>query len=121
MTMHWLLLMVVGLAVGALSGLLGIGGGVIVVPVLVMGFGFSQHTAQGTSMALFALPIGLLAAITYYRHGHVNLPAAGLICLGFVIGGLLGARLAVILPELLLRRVFGIFLLVISVRLIFFK
>lgn len=119
--MNWLLLLLVGLAGGCLSGLLGIGGGLIMVPALVMGFGFSQHMAQGTSLALFAVPIGLLAAITYYRHGHVNLPAAGLICLGFLAGSVLGSRLAVMLPELVLRRVFGMFLLVMSVRLIFFK
>ena len=110
-----------GLAAGVLSGILGLGGGVLIVPALVLGFGFSQHLAQGTTLALLVPPIGLLAAWTYYRHGHVNLAAAAWICLGFLLGGLLGARIAVALPALLLRRVFGVFLLLISVRMIFFK
>jgi uncharacterized membrane protein YfcA len=115
------LFLVLGLAAGVCSGILGLGGGVVIVPALVLGFGFSQHLAQGTTLALLVPPIGLLAAWTYYRHGHVNLPAAGWICLGFVFGGLLGARFAVAMPELLLRRVFGVFLLLLSVRMIFFK
>jgi uncharacterized protein len=111
----------IGLVAGALSGLLGIGGGIIIVPALVLFFGFSQHTAQGTTLALMVPPIGILAAWTYYRHGHVNLPAAIYICLGFVVGGLLGARAAGAVPEPVLRRVFGAVFLVVSLRMLLFK
>lgn len=110
---------VLGVVAGLLRGVLGLGGGIV--PALVFFFGYSQHLAQGTTSALLVPPIGLLAAWTYYRQGYVNLFAAAFVCLGFVLGSLLGARVAVALPELLLRRVFGIFLLLVSVRMIFFK
>src|SRR5687767_8915277 len=87
-------LVVLGLAAGVLSGLIGIGGGVFIVPALVFLFGFTQHTAQGTTLATLIPPIGILAAYTYYQEGHVNISAAALICIGFVVGGLVGAKLA---------------------------
>lgn len=90
------------------------GGGIIVIPCLIYIFGFSQHAAQGTTLAMMIPPIGLLAAWVYYRQGHVNLPVAGLICLGFVLGGFLGAKFAVGLPEFILRKIFGVFLLLIA-------
>jgi hypothetical protein len=107
-----------GLAAGVLSGLMGLGGGVIIIPVLVLFFGFSQHTAQGTTLALMVPPIGLLAAWAYYKQGFVDLKVAAFICLGFFIGGLLGAEFAVGIPEQVLRKVFGVFLLIISLRMI---
>lgn len=110
-----------GIAAGILSGLIGIGGGIIIVPMLVFLFGFSQHTAQGTTIALMVPPIGILAAWAYYRHGYVDMKAAGFICLGFVLGGLLGARLATAVPNLLLEKIFGITLLLISLKMLFFK
>jgi len=109
---------VVGLAAGVLSGLIGIGGGVLVVPALVMAFGFSQHQAQGTTLAMLVPPIGVLAAWTYYRLGYVDLKAAGLLCAGFFLGGLLGARAATGLSNVMLERVFGVALLVIAVKMI---
>ena len=98
---------VLGAAAGFLSGLIGIGGGVFIVPALVFIFGLSQQQAQGTTLALLVPPIGLLAAWTYYKEGYVDLKIAGLVCLGFFFGGLLGAKLAVSLPSGTLRRVFG--------------
>lgn len=115
------LFVLVGVVAGALSGLLGIGGGIIIVPALVFLFGFSQHLAQGTTLALMVPPIGILAAWVYYRGGHVNIPAAVWICAGFVAGGFLGARWAANLPDLVLRRAFGVFFFVISLRMIFGK
>jgi len=109
-----ILYILIGLVAGIASGLIGIGGGIIVVPCLIYLFGFSQHAAQGTTLAMMIPPIGLLAAWAYYKNGHVNLPVAGLICLGFILGGYLGARFAVGLPEVILRRIFGVCLLVIS-------
>jgi uncharacterized membrane protein YfcA len=107
-----------GLAAGVLSGLMGLGGGIIIIPVLVLLFGFSQHTAQGTALALMVPPIGLLAAWAYYKQGFVDLKVAAFICLGFFVGGLLGAKFAVEIPEPILRKVFGAFLLIISLRMI---
>ena len=116
-----LLFVLLGLCAGVLSGFLGIGGGILIIPVLVYFCGFSQHLAQGTTLALMVPPIGLLAAWSYYKDGNVNLPAAAFICLGFVFGGLVGARLAGLLPELLLRRCFGGILLFFAVRMILTK
>lgn len=96
-----------GLIAGAFSGLVGIGGGIIIVPALVYLFGFTQQTAQGTTLALLVLPIGILGAWEYYKQGHVDIRVALLICLGFVIGSLFGAKLALILPTAVLKKIFG--------------
>lgn len=116
-----ILYLIVGLAAGALSGLIGIGGGIIIIPVLVFLFGFSQLQAQGTTLALMVPPIGILAALTYYRQGHVNLGAAALICLGFLFGGLFGAKIAVGLSNAILQRLFGIVLFLVSLKMMFVK
>lgn len=118
--MEILLFLILGLAVGILSGLIGIGGGVLFTPALIYIFGFSQYQAQGTTLALLVPPIGILGAWTYYQKGYVNVPAAALICIGFVLGGLLGANLAVGISETLLRRIFGLAMLGISVRMLIF-
>lgn len=118
--MEILLFLLLGLFVGALSGLIGIGGGVLIMPALIYVFGFSQYQAQGTTLALLVPPIGILGAWTYYQKGFVNVQAAALICLGFVLGGLLGAKLAVVVPVALLRRLFGLAMLGLSVRMLIF-
>ncbi len=119
--MNILLSLLLGLAAGIFSGLIGIGGAIIIIPSLVLLFGLSQHTAQGTTLALMVPPIGLLAAWVYYRQGFVDLKIAGLICLGFFVGGLLGAKFAVAIPDQLLRKVFGVVLLLASLKMIFGK
>lgn len=111
---HLFLYIAIGMFAGIASGLIGIGGGIIIVPALIFIFGFSQHAAQGTTLAMMIPPIGLLAALAYYRHGYVNLPVAGLICLGFVVGGYLGAKFAIGFPEVILRKIFGACLLAIA-------
>jgi len=113
--------LLLGLFSGAVSGLIGIGGCVVIVPCLVFIFGLSQQTAQGTTLALLVPPIGILAAYTYYKQGYVDMRIAGLICLGFLIGGLLGAKLAVGLSNQVLRKVFGTALLLISLKMILGK
>ena len=117
--MQSLLLLALGVTAGVASGLVGIGGGIIIVPALVFFFHLSQHQAQGTTLALLVPPIGLFAAWSYYRQGYVDLRIAGLICLGFVIGGLLGAKLSIGISDQTLQRLFGVALLVISIRMIF--
>jgi len=111
-------LMFLGLTAGVFSGLFGIGGGVILVPAMVFILKMSQRQAQGTTLALMVLPIGLLAAWQYYLKGHVDIKVAAFICIGFVIGGLLGAKIALPIPDVTLRRLFGVFLLVVSVKMI---
>jgi uncharacterized membrane protein YfcA len=115
------LYIILGLAAGVLSGLIGIGGGIIIVPALVFLFGLTQHQAQGTTLALMVPPIGILAALTYYNQGYVNLKIAAFVCLGFVVGGWLGAKLATSLSNDLLERLFGVALLAVGVKMIFFR
>ncbi len=110
-----------GIISGALSGLIGIGGGIIIIPALIFLFGLSQHTAQGTTLALMVPPIGLLAALNYYQHGHVNLKIAAFVCVGFFLGGWIGANFATSLSNATLEKVFGFTLLLISLKMLFFK
>ncbi len=116
-----LLYLLLGLAAGVLSGLVGIGGGIIIVPALVLFFGLSQHQAQGTTLALMVPPIGILAAWTYYKHGDVDLRIAALVAAGFFLGGLIGARFATGLSNTILEKIFGVSLLLVAVKMIFFK
>ncbi len=118
----WLVFgLLIGLSAGVLSGLMGIGGGVIMIPALVLFLGFDQHMSQGTTLAAMIPPIGILAAYEYYKGGHVNIPVALLLALGFVIGGMIGARIAVGLDHHTLKRIFGILMLIISLHIIFSK
>ncbi len=114
-----LLFVSLGLLAGALSGLLGIGGGILVVPALVFFFGLTQQQAQGTTLAMMVPPIGILAAWTYYRYGLVDIKAAAFLCIGFFFGGFFGAKLAASLSNPVLEKIFGAFLLLVSLKLIF--
>ncbi len=107
-----------GMVAGIVSGLIGIGGGIIIIPILVFILGFSQHMAQGTTLATMVPPIGILAALTYYQHGYVDLKAAALICAGFVVGGFFGAKLATHISNAVLEKIFGIALLIVSLKMI---
>jgi uncharacterized protein len=113
--------LLLGLAAGILSGLVGIGGGILIVPALVFLFGFSQQQAQGTTLALLVPPIGILAAWTYYKHGFVDIKVAAIIAAGFIVGSLLGARFVTGLPNSSLEKVFGAFLILIGLKMIFGK
>ncbi|MFA7405062.1 MAG: sulfite exporter TauE/SafE family protein [Pelobacteraceae bacterium] len=113
-----ILFLLLGLLAGVLSGLIGIGGGVIIVPALVFVFGYSQQMAQGTTIALMVPPIGILAAWTYYQKGYVDVKVASLICIGFVVGGLLGSTVAANLSPVMLEKIFGGVLLIIALKML---
>jgi uncharacterized protein len=110
-----MLAVLVGLIGGALSGLTGLGGGFIMVPLLIYLFGMSQHGAQGTSLAVLLPPLGLLAFMQYYRNGHVDVGVAVLVALGFFFGGYAGGALAQIIPGPMLRKGFAVVLVLIAV------
>ena len=105
-----LLLIVIGLAAGILSGLVGVGGGIIVVPALVFFLSFSQQQAQGTSLGLLLLPVGILAVLNYYKQGHIDIRVVAIMAIAFVIGGWLGSKWALALPEITVRRIFAVIL-----------
>ena len=110
---------IIGFFAGIVGGLLGVGGGEIFIPLLIYIFGFSQQQAQGTSLAVLVPPVGLLAALRYYRAGHVDLAVAGLLALGFFLGASLGALGATRIPGQYLRQIFGVFLLLVALHMIF--
>lgn len=118
--MGTLLFLCLGLVGGVVSGLIGIGGGVLFTPALVYLLGFTQHEAQGTTLALLVPPIGILGAWTYYQQGYVNVSAAALICVGFVLGGLVGAKFAVVVSPFVLKKIFGTAMLGIAIKMLFF-
>ena len=116
-----LVLLLTGLTAGVLSGFLGIGGGIIVIPAMVIILGYQQQLAQGTSLALLLPPIGLLAVINYYNAGYVNLKAAGLMIVTFLIGSYFSSKYAVRLDEFIIKKVFAVFLIVYAVKLLLEK
>jgi hypothetical protein len=113
-------LLVIGLLAGLLSGLIGIGGGVIMVPLLLL-VGLSQHEAQGTSLTVLAVPVTALAAFTYYKEGYVDWRYAAIIAVCFVVGGYIGSKFAIQIEEKMLKKIFGVVLLLMAGKLIFGK
>ena len=118
--MSWIM-MLVGLVVGMVSGVVGIGGGILFVPALVWLTGMSQHKAQGTSLGALLAPVGILAFLEYYRKGNADLRVALLLAAGFLVGGYFGAAGAQLIPELWLRRIFAITLIAVGARMWFSK
>ena len=116
-----LTLIAIGLMAGVFGGIFGVGGAVIMIPALVYFLGVDQHTAQGTSLAVMLPPIGLFAAYNYYKAGQVDIWYAVIIAVTFMIGGYFGSMIALKLPENLMKKIFGIFLLLTALRLIFSK
>jgi uncharacterized membrane protein YfcA len=109
-------ILLIGLLAGILSGMVGIGGGIVIVPSLVLFYGLSQHTAQGTTLAMLSLPVSLIAAYNYYQKGMVDWKIALLLCAGFVVGGFIGSKVAINLNPLTIKRVFALMLLVVAIK-----
>ncbi len=120
-TIQTITVLAIGLTAGVLSGMFGIGGGVVIVPALMLLVGFSIKIASGTSLAALLLPVGLLGAIEYYREGQINIVAAICLALGLLIGAYFGAKITLALPELLVKRIFGVLLLLLAVRYLTFS
>jgi uncharacterized protein len=111
---------VIGLVAGVLSGLFGIGGGVVIVPALILIAGFTVTKAAGTSLAALLLPVGALGAWQYWRAGLIDIRAALLLAAGILLGAYLGARLGISLPTTVVQRAFGVLLVVVGLRLVLF-
>lgn len=113
-----IILLLIGLAAGVLSGIVGIGGGIIIVPALVYFLGFSQRMAQGTSLAILLLPIGLLAVMKFYKAGYVDIRVTVVIALAFVIGSYFGSMIALTVPQEVLRKIFACLLIIVAVKML---
>lgn len=109
----------IGLLAGTLSGIFGIGGATIIIPALIFFFGYSQHLSQGTALASMLLPVGLFAAIKYYNSGNVAVDVALYTALGFLVGGYIGATIVQPIPDLILKRAFAVYLIVIAIKMLF--
>lgn len=120
MTQSWLIAALIGTAAGLLSGLLGLGGAIIIIPALIMLLGFSQQMAQGTALMMMVLPIGALAAFQYYQKGYVDIKVALVMAVFFFFSGYFGAKFATQIPQELLKKLFAVMLIVIAVKMLFF-
>ena len=115
-----ILLIIIGIAAGILSGLVGIGGGIIIVPCLVLLLGFTQKDAQGTSLAILLLPIGIFAVINYYKQGYININAAVVVSLAFLVGSFIGSKMALTMNEEKLKKIFAVTMMLIAIKMLFF-
>ena len=115
------ILLAIGLAAGLLSGTMGVGGGIIVVPSLVFFMGLTQHQAQGTSLTMMLLPVGILAVWNYYKAGFVKINYSLILIIAFILGSYFGSKYSVLIPEKTLRQIFGIFIILVGLKLAFGK
>jgi uncharacterized protein len=114
-----LILILIGIGAGVLSGMVGIGGGIIIVPSLVYFLGFSQKMAQGTSLGILLLPIGILAVLQFYKAGYIDMKTVWIVAIGFLAGSYFGSKIALSLPQETVKRIFAIFLILIAVKMLF--
>ncbi|MEW5675121.1 sulfite exporter TauE/SafE family protein [Flavobacterium enshiense] len=115
-----LMLVLIGLLAGMLSGLVGVGGGIVMVPLLLL-LGFSQHQAQGTSLAVLVVPVTAVAVYNYYKEGYIDWRFAAVIAVFFVVGGYFGSKLAISIDQKMLKKIFGVILLLIAGKMILGK
>ena len=116
-----LILIVIGIITGFMAGMLGIGGAIIMIPALVFFMGISQQTAQGTSLAVMLPPVGIIAAYNYYKAGQVNIKFAILLAVFFLVGSYFGSKMALTLPQPLLKKIFGVLLLLVAAKMLLSK
>jgi uncharacterized membrane protein YfcA len=115
------ILLIVGVAAGFASGMVGIGGGIVIVPALVYFLALSQHQAQGISIGMLLMPVGFLAAYNYYKQGNLNFTYSAIIGVTFVLGAYLGSKVSLKMDPSLMKRIFGVFILLISLKMILGK
>ena len=117
--MHYIFYILIGIAGGIIGGVFGVGGGIIIIPALVLLCGFSQHLAQGTMMVIFLLPTSILGFWAYYKAGHINVPAALMVAVGMVLGTMWGSIYAQTVPGPILKKMFGALMIIGGIKLIF--
>ena len=115
-----LIIIMVGLAAGILSGLVGVGGGLVIVPALIYFLSFSQKTAQGTSLGLIMLPVGIFGVLQYYKQGHVDFRVVAILAIGFILGSYFGSKFALSLKQDTIKKIFACFMIVIAIKMLFF-
>jgi len=115
-----LILLAIGLFSGMLGGMVGIGGGIVIVPALIYFLGFSQLNAQGTSLALIMFPVGVLGVINYYKQGHIDFNIVFILAVGFVVGSFLGSKFAMNIPQAFVKKSFAMLMIVIAMKMLFF-
>lgn len=114
-------LILIGIAAGTLGGMFGVGGGLIIVPALMLALNLGPKEAQGTSVAVMLPPIGILAAMNYYKAGYLDIKYALVIALAFIVGGWFGSKLAISLPDVLMKKIFAGFMLLTALKMLFGK
>ena len=113
-----LILALIGILAGILSGFVGVGGGVVIVPALMYALSMSQYEAQGTSLFILLLPVGILAVMNYYKSGHINWQFGLVVALTFVVGGYIGSKLALKISPSIVKIIFGVIMAYVSVRMV---
>lgn len=116
-----LILLAIGLVAGFLSGLVGIGGGIVIVPILVYAFSMSQKSAQGTTLFMFMLPVGILGVYNYYKAGHVDYKLAGIMAITFVLGSYFGSKTAIGIDAKLVKQIFAVCMILIGIKMLWGK
>ncbi len=116
-----IIILIIGVITGVTAGMLGIGGAIIMIPALVFFLGFSQQMAQGTSLAVMLPPIGIIATYNYWKAGQVDLKIALILAITFIVGSYFGSKLALNIPQPMLKKIFGVLLLLVAARMLFWK
>ncbi|MFC2138669.1 TSUP family transporter [Bacteroidota bacterium] len=116
-----IILGIIGILAGFVAGALGVGGGIIIVPALVFIMGFTQHLAQGTSLAVLLFPVGILAVLNYHKQGYVNYKFAFILILTFIAGSYLGSLMSINMPDKILKKIFGVLMILAAFKMIFSK
>jgi len=115
-----IILIIIGIAAGMMGGMVGVGGGIIIVPALIFFLGFSQKMAQGTSLGILLLPVGILGVFQYYKQGYVDMKVVLIISLAFLIGSFFGSKIALSLPQETVKKIFAVLMMLVAVKMLFF-